>query len=317
MKKSKIIIPAAAILALSVGASVTGTVAWFTASRTASIAATNLAAINTGGNLTVSLTGGVGTTVDGTTVNLSFLRDVSYDDTANEAYVAVLDTNGTNVLATRKPSSTERDSYSTVTASGETWGSTNSVNVYYYNSWTAKFSTTSNAENYLLFDSSTSVSKIGTGTIAETSIYKAVRVGMTCGGKSVVWAPYTSLTESTVAHLSGEGELEASQPAASAPDYTKYVTEAGVNLYTLYSNVIKEAEGVVREGSLKTAADGHKGLLSTTLKSGADATVEFKLWFEGLDPNCINTSADVTKVGEKVVKDMALGFYAVDSTTLA
>ena len=320
MKKSKIIIPAAAILALSVGASVTGTVAWFTASRTASIAATNLAAINTGGNLTVSLTRGVGTTVDGTTVNLSFLRDVSYDDTANEAYVAVLDTNGTNVLATRKLSSTERDSYSTVTVSGATWGSTRSVDVYYYNSWTAEFSTTSNANNYLLFDSSTSVSKIGTGTIAETSIYKAVRVGMTCGEKSFVWAPYTSLTESTVAHLSGEGELKASQPATTAPDYTKYVTtvaEADQNLYTLYTNVIKEAEGVVREGSSKTAADGHKGLLSTTLKSGAVATVEFKLWFEGLDPNCINGSADVTKVGEKVVKDMALGFYAVDSTTLA
>ena len=51
MKKSKIIIPAAAILALSVGASVTGTVAWFTASRTVSATIKNLAAINTSGDL--------------------------------------------------------------------------------------------------------------------------------------------------------------------------------------------------------------------------------------------------------------------------
>ena len=41
MKKSKIIIPAAAILALSVGASITGTVAWFTAARTQTVSATN------------------------------------------------------------------------------------------------------------------------------------------------------------------------------------------------------------------------------------------------------------------------------------
>ena len=53
MKKSKIIIPAAAILALSVGASVTGTVAWFTASRTVSTTVNNLAAINTAGDLGV------------------------------------------------------------------------------------------------------------------------------------------------------------------------------------------------------------------------------------------------------------------------
>ena len=40
MKKSKILIPAFAVLALSVGASVTGTVAWFTANRTQSFNST-------------------------------------------------------------------------------------------------------------------------------------------------------------------------------------------------------------------------------------------------------------------------------------
>ncbi|MDY5984874.1 MAG: hypothetical protein SPI94_05330, partial [Candidatus Onthovivens sp.] len=81
--------------------------------------------------------------------------------------------------------------------------------------------------------------------------------------------------------------------------------------------ITTEPEAVVREGSSKTEAEKHKGLLSTTLKSGVTATVQFKLWFEGLDPNCINTSTNITAVGEKVVKDMALSFYAVDSTTLA
>ena len=54
MKKSKIIIPAAAILALSVGASVTGTVAWFTASSRVSVTANNLAVINAQGALSAT-----------------------------------------------------------------------------------------------------------------------------------------------------------------------------------------------------------------------------------------------------------------------
>ena len=45
MKKSRIIVPALAMLTLSVAASVTGTVAWFTASRTASMSVENLAAL--------------------------------------------------------------------------------------------------------------------------------------------------------------------------------------------------------------------------------------------------------------------------------
>ena len=318
MKKSKIIIPAAAILALSVGASVTGTVAWFTAARTATISANNLAAINTAGDLSVSLTKGTGTTVDGSTVNLSFLRDVSYDDVNDKAFVAVLDTNGKYVLATRELSSTEKDSFSTVTVSGETWGETNSVKVYYYNSWTAKFSTTSNADNYLLFDSTRTVSKIGEGNITGSSIYKAVRVGMTCNGMSFVWAPYTSQAAESVAYISKAGDLKASQLTTDAPNYEAYVNSADENLYSTYAKAITTtAEAVVREGSSKTDADNHKGLLSKTLNSSTPATVEFKLWFEGIDPDCINASTDITKVGEKVVKDMSLGFYAVDSTTLA
>lgn len=319
MKKSKIIIPAAAILALSVGASITGTVAWFTASRTATIAANNLAAINTAGDLSVSLTAGHGTSLidENKKVELSFLRDVSYKHTSGTAFVAVLDTNGTNVLATRELSESERESYSTVTVSGSSWNGTSSVKVYYYNAWKAEFSTTSNANNYLLFDSTRTVSKIGNGEIADDSIYKAVRVGMTCGSKSFVWAPYTSLNADEVAYISKAGELKEQKPAAEAPVYTTYINSADEPLYEKYENAITTTpETVVREGSSKDAADKHKGLLSTTLKSGSTAEVEFKLWFEGIDPACINDSKEITEVGEKVVKDLSLGFYAVDSTTL-
>ena len=320
MKKSKIIIPAAAILALSVGASVTGTVAWFTASRTATISANNLAAINTAGDLNVTLEKGTGTSISGKTVSLSYLRDVSYDDKTDNAFVAVLDTTGENVIATRQLTEKEETSFSTVTVGGGNWGATSSVNVYYYNSWKATFSTTStsDAANYLLFDSTRNVSKIGDGTITGTSIYKAVRVGMTCGEYSFVWAPYTSLADNEVAYISKAGDLKESQKASTAPVYTKYVNSADEVLYSTYAKAITTTpEAVVREGSLNSDAISHKGLLSTTLKSGSPAIVEFKLWFEGIDPDCINTSADITTVTSNVVKDMSLSFYAIDSTTLA
>ena len=75
MKKSRIIVPALAMLTLSVAASVTGTVAWFTASRTASIKASNLAAFNTDGDLSLILTAGNqgdGSVTDNTNIKANY-----------------------------------------------------------------------------------------------------------------------------------------------------------------------------------------------------------------------------------------------------
>ncbi len=64
MKKTRIIIPALAMIAFSVAASITGTVAWFTANRTAQIEAGSFTVVKTSSNLDVTLAPGVGTTVD-------------------------------------------------------------------------------------------------------------------------------------------------------------------------------------------------------------------------------------------------------------
>ena len=50
MKKSRIIVPALALIALSTVASITGTVAWFTASRSVQINAGNFAITKTSAN---------------------------------------------------------------------------------------------------------------------------------------------------------------------------------------------------------------------------------------------------------------------------
>ena len=61
MKKSKIIVPALAIIAFSTAASIAGSVAWFTASRTVSISGGEYSVVKLTSDLKCTLTAGVGT----------------------------------------------------------------------------------------------------------------------------------------------------------------------------------------------------------------------------------------------------------------
>ena len=94
MKKSRIIIPALALIAFSVAASVTGAVAWFTASRTAQIDAGTYAVVKTSANLEVELTAGAHTSVNSgssvVTVN-GVLSDGSFDHTNGLVYTPSAD----------------------------------------------------------------------------------------------------------------------------------------------------------------------------------------------------------------------------------
>ena len=67
MKKSKVIVPSLGILLLSAAASISGTVAWFTANRTFELDAGNFAVISTKTNLECEVTAGVGTKVNAST----------------------------------------------------------------------------------------------------------------------------------------------------------------------------------------------------------------------------------------------------------
>lgn len=88
MKKSRIIIPALAMIAFSVAASIAGTVAWFTASRTAQINAGTYAVVKTSAELKCVLSNGVGTTVSDSTVSLNgnLLSDGSFSHKSSKVY---------------------------------------------------------------------------------------------------------------------------------------------------------------------------------------------------------------------------------------
>jgi hypothetical protein len=64
MKKSKVIIPAMALLLFSTAASITGTVAWFTSTRTFTTTVGNFSVVEAEGNLNCTLAADIGTTYD-------------------------------------------------------------------------------------------------------------------------------------------------------------------------------------------------------------------------------------------------------------
>ena len=61
MKKTKVVIPALGIIAFATAASITGTVAWFTASRSFTMTAGDFAVVSTKNNLVATLAEGIGT----------------------------------------------------------------------------------------------------------------------------------------------------------------------------------------------------------------------------------------------------------------
>ena len=88
MKKTRIIIPALAMIAFSVAASITGTVAWFTANRTANIDAGTYAVVKTTSDLTKNLYDGIGTSTSGDIVTVNGkLSDASFDHTDSNKYI--------------------------------------------------------------------------------------------------------------------------------------------------------------------------------------------------------------------------------------
>ena len=94
MKKSKIIVPALAMIAFSTAASIAGSVAWFTASRQVNFDAGEYSVVKLTSNLDCVVTGGVGTTVDTDTNTVTFnglLTDGSFNHKTKTFYKPTAD----------------------------------------------------------------------------------------------------------------------------------------------------------------------------------------------------------------------------------
>lgn len=310
MKKSKIIIPAAAILALSVGASVTGTVAWFTAARTASFTGNNLAVVNAAGDLSVTLSAVTGCTIqDGKSVNLTYLRDASFDGT--NVYVADLSQDGTKIIGL---SQAALGSYNK--AKVKVGDQVIEKDVYKINQWNATFKTSSAEETYLFFnpDQAKSYVKQTNYEPISNSIYKALRVMMQSEEKTMVWAPYTG--EETVYHV---------KKATTGLDIN--ATEQPENILTSYgndnveatTNVVKKvlASDVISEKNTIEQAAAVDYCLSATMTKEKPIDVKCSLWFEGLDSSCFTSAGDVTTAIEETMNKINFYFFAIAKNSFA
>jgi hypothetical protein len=275
MKKSKILIPAIAVLALSAGAATTGTLAWFTASRTATITANNIMAVNTSGNLTAEVTPDGASTTAGTgtnSIDFKKLRDASYNVESKLISQAEFDMNN-NVTG-----------YSAVT--NNLYGTIDENSIYYTAQFSVKFSIpTGNVEDTyaLVFDARSDSSNLS-GTDA---IRPGFRVAMyTLDDESAVkdytvWAPeYT-------------GALDGSNgPSYVASDGTYGgETEPALGKYT-NDHAIKSADTYYTDSSDFNIVKSDVATLSSDLNPTEEGvTVYFVAWFEGTDGVVINDNA--------------------------
>ena len=212
MKKSKLIVPAAlAVMLLSTAASVTGTVAWFTANRAVSVDASEFEVTTTDGNLTVEAAVLNNCYLDGKTIKVGSstnnlatgaitpkkLTDASVDVVpgASETACGTVYTKGESFDKNDLPTS-----FSPVTAANNY--NTDTTDVVLCVSWSLTFtyefaqSSVTGDTAYLFFDiEKSAMSQIESETDTENTADnkdlesgKGFRIGMASSEHAIVWA---------------------------------------------------------------------------------------------------------------------------------
>ncbi len=306
MKKSKIIAPALGVLILSTAAAVTGTVAWFTATRVRTIGMNGISAVNpeqglkltyakaaysspvTIASSTGHYTANTGVVEEGATLTVSHvqLRDASVNMAASDPAVfgSVLDeTSGDlSAIAAKDFATPDSKQYD-----GE--------DVYFATAFELKFSVDraeSGYKQHLIFDESRSSVTAPAAASDETkSIKKAMRVGFKTSSDWFVWAPFTSDAVGTTADVSLRYVTAAGDATGASAYTTAFYTSAqiilGNDTAAVSSSYAADTASVDSLPALATvtAYAGYLGELSTS-----DLSVKVVTWFEGTDSSCVNTA---------------------------
>lgn len=291
MKKSKIILPAVALLTISTVAAASSTVAWFTAGRSVTVKGTTVSVYNPESSLKVTLGADEdnnSTTLDGTdttgkTVKLpEYMRDASVNAADGTIYKRdILD---------------ENKYYTAAYLEDKVLVGSETKDVYRAAKWTMTFkmdAAATDSYKILLKPSVQSVKNI------KGTAYKSFRIAFVADGKVAIYAPFSdeTTTYSYIASVSGSN-------AATKDTY------AGV----ISNTATKQATELAKDDADKLTAA--QGLIGTIPAKNGDAEKGLEVtcyaWFEGEDPNCVVTdegvAGDITTV---------LEFYAVRVTTAA
>lgn len=306
MKKSKIIVPALGILAFSTAAAVTGTVAWFTANRLATVSNKNITVVNPEAGLHVKATNVANTKVeyDGTETghinspsiihandgtNQGYLRDASVQMGASPVvYKSVLGEDGTvSSYATQAIGTADTKTYD---------GSA----LYFATQYKLDFyvdRVDTGYETALFFDANASQVQYDSAAVTSSlnKVYKSVRFGFLCGSNWFVWAPLTDNTASETAttpaadtdyairNVTGAGTAAANANVADVDAAHRIIGNATASAT---SNDLKDDTGLVPAANKKVSASyGYLGALNL---EASKLTVNVYTWFEGTDTACIN-----------------------------
>ena len=281
MKKSKIILPAVALLTISTVAAASSTVAWFTANRTVKVEVSEVAVYNPESNLNITLStvANSGATATDKKVTMpKYMRDGSVDAANRKVYKKDVVAETYEALAD--------NTYFTDTAL--ITGETGPQNIYRATSWKMTFSMVgAAADDYaVLIDMTNSVTNFTRNDDEVNSkdtkkISESFRIAFVAGDQVTVLAPWAT------------------------EDNLIYVT----------NNAVTSAEIASTDKNTKlTAANGYIGTIAKSTEAATASKLEVTCyaWFEGEDPACVvPTEAINTKVSS------ILGFYAVRVKTAA
>ena len=314
IKKSAVVIPALARIAVTAAASVSGTVAWFTANRSVTVNASNFTAQSQNGDLTISLVDnsllGVTKDTDAKSVTRndnSFLTDASFDLT--NLYTKERDDEGT-------VTGFQNLGEVTVPVDGGTQFNSNwkkdagsGVTLYYAVSWTWNFTytfTSDTTDMALYFDLGASsfafkaaldnknqtVDMNGTHQDTYTgNVSKGFRLAMVSKASTephnIVWAPNEADVKTHVQGTKKDNQPETFSDSASFLD-SVFHADLETAGYTKAIDVLKETDSQI------SAQNNSYCYLGRLTKAANNFNVVCTAWFEGTDKkNVANTAQNV------------------------
>jgi hypothetical protein len=307
-KKSKIIVPALALITTTTAASVTGTVAWFSANRAATVTASQFQATDSEGNLQVLAKKGVGTTSTATTAGTTsavtvdgLLTHGSYNaagsgKTTGELYVANIsehtstgdsDTATYEVTGYTSMGDISGNTGTTITPSSYPWMAGQTADstpkkIWYAVSWTIDISLAS--EGNELATKMVFVNFNKTTFENSADVNQGFRVALMDGAHT-----YIIGNDGQTNHVTG---TTTSDVAAWKP-YHQFAE----NYTAVQDNASKSASEVVGNGFLFE-------LSGTTAK-----TVTCVAWYEGEDTNVVSSTSNTF-----VASSLELSFYCRQTT---
>ena len=317
MKKTRIIIPALAMIAFSVAASITGTVAWFTANRTAEIDAGTYAVVKTSNDLTVSLAEGVGTTVSDTSGHIvtvgGKLTDGSFDHAGSNKYIIAPDATGKKVgKKTALSATTPKATGEAALLRGETADAT-PAKIYTAVTWDMTFTIQfgSAAGNVGLF------MNLATTTFEPSDESIGATNQDTALGFRMAFIPQGT-GSAGVAHVvaglqqAGKCSYIGGEPADGSDLSDSVTTYTGT---TLISKADLSSSATLADSystSAASALNNYFGKFTFAAMTSVSITFKVVCWFEGTDENIVN--GDNTNV--TVFRDVTshLEFSAISLT---